>query len=90
VYSGPCRALWSSLWFIAAVGIKSMCVISSPTSALPLRAIIDPAWIEVIAVRESMPTGANPNTKMLRDPDCFDPISPFVGFWICGHAWELV
>jgi len=48
VYSGPCKALWSSLWFIAAVGIVSMCVINSRTSALPLRAIIDPAWIEVI------------------------------------------
>ena len=34
--------------FIAVVGIESMCVISSPNSALPLRAIIDPAWIEVI------------------------------------------
>jgi len=41
-------------------------------------------------VRGSMPTSANPNPKMLRDPDCFDPSSSFVGFWICGHASELV
>ena len=74
------------MWFIAAVGIVSMCVINSRTSALPLRAIIDPAWIEVIQCGGPCLLVPIP----MRDPDCFDPISPFVGFWICGHAWELV
>ena len=41
-------------------------------------------------VQRSLSAGANANTKMPRDPDCFNTISPFVGFWICGHAWELV
>jgi len=41
-------------------------------------------------VRGSLPAGANANAKMPRDPDGFNTISPFVGFWILGARIAIV
>jgi len=41
-------------------------------------------------VRGSLPISTNSDTAMfLRDLDGPDLFCPFIGVWICGHAWEL-